>query len=161
MLTTMRGNMWDYHPYNWCVVTTNIGWNKNGNNIMGAGVARTAGIYHPFLAEWYGKECMAHKEDIGAIPYINANLIMFPTKSLNPQAPHLSWQQNSTLDRIERSLKSLVENIDTFLTHLNSPIYMPPPGCGNGGLEIEDVYPLLDEYLSDSPAQFILIHKTK
>lgn len=161
MLKIIRGDLWDYHPENWCIITTNIGWNREGKNIMGTGVAKQAALRYPELPYWYGAKCQQFEENIGVEPYRGpdntARLLMFPTKSLNEQAPHLSWQKDSTLKRIEQSLKNMMLNIDTMMVLLNSPVYMPPPGCGNGKLELEQVYPLLEKHMKDSPIEFNLV----
>lgn len=157
MLDIVRGNLWDYHPENWCVITTNIGWGARGQAIMGAGVAKQAIMRFPELALWYGAKCQQFGEAIGVEPYRDGLLLLFPTKSLNPTHPHLSWRSDSTMQRIEQSLANLALNVETLLILHDSPIYMPPPGCGHGNLLIEHVYPLLDKHLGPSKADFRLV----
>lgn len=170
MLDIVHGDLWDYHPEYWIVITTNLGWKANGENVMGAGVAKEAALRYPDLPKWYGQECLNHGLHPnptlgygGVTIYRPGRMIMMATKDLNPDAPWLSWRANSTLDRIEKSLESLsglsesvsLFNLQDYYPH--GDIYLPPPGCGNGGLALDDVMPLLEKYLGPAPDTFHLV----
>lgn len=139
------GDLWDYHRQGyWVVVTTNIGWKSNGENVMGRGVAAQAAKRFPDLPAWYGELCRKHMERVGICLYNPGRLILFPTKPLDKVNPHLSWRGGSCLRLIETSLIELVKVAAD--EHLKQ-IAMSWPGCGNGGLQIAQVKPLLNRYL--------------
>lgn len=67
-------------------------------------------------------------------------LINFPTKQ--------HWKAKSKIEYIERGLDDLVRQV----RELNiKSVVMPPLGCGNGGLDWNDVRPLIEEKLSTLP----------
>ena len=86
---------------------------------------------------------------------------MLPTKSLNTEKPWLSLKGKSSLAFIDASLRSLVCSITELNAGARSidSVYLPPPGCGNGGLKLESVMPLLEERLALSAVQFHLVVK--
>lgn len=147
------GDLWDYYDRGWSiVVTTNIGWKKDGTNVMGAGVARQAADRFSHLPRLYGDYCIRKRTDTTTIYYPKLRLFMLPTKRLNLEQPWLSWQANSSYSLIAISLTSLRKLI------LRQPpmfrVALGYPGCGNGGLEKTEVAPLLDKYLGDIPAEY-------
>lgn len=142
----VKGDLWEFHKQGyWVVVTTNIGWKKDHSNVMGAGVAKQAAYRFPDLPEWYGDLCVKYKDGIGICLYNEGKLIMLPTKPLNRAAPHLSWQGNSSLPLIESGLQELVAVVETEKLRRVALSY---PGCGNGGLDVKVVKPLLTKYLN-------------
>jgi hypothetical protein len=142
MLQT-TGNLWDYYgqPKSAIVIPTNIGWKKNQENVMGAGIAKEAAHRFPNLAYRYGRWCEMHGEDTKVVFAEDLSLVLLPTKPLALNAPHLSWRGPSTLARVERSLRELVD-IQKEYTALQT-VYIPLVGCGNGRLNEADVLPLM------------------
>lgn len=147
-----KGDLWDYAPTHWLVIPTNIGWTRDGRNVMGRGVAKQAAERVPALAQWYGELCRRR----GAATAVAFNrwtisadevykLLLFPVKPLNLAAPWLSWQNRADLELIKRSTK-LLSLAGTMLT----PVALPLVGCGNGGLVQEDVLPILAAQLDDT-----------
>lgn len=63
-------------------------------------------------------------------------LINFPTK--------LHWREKSRLEYVEDGLDALIAAIDEYKIR---SIALPPLGCGNGGLDWNDVKPLIQEKL--------------
>lgn len=129
-------------PQNYICITTNQGWNKLGHNVMGAGVALEAVKRFPTLAAVYGKLCKDEAPvSVKLIEFDEAKLVMFPTKKLNEDVPYLSWKERSCLDLIR---KSSVE-LKTLMDERNPEnVFLPAPGCGNGGLSLEQVIPVLE-----------------
>jgi len=87
-------DIWDAEPINgFVVVTTNVGWKRNGENVMGAGIAKQAAERYPELPKLYGRWC----KEKGRNLYLNESLrvICLPTKELNKEQPHLSWKKPS------------------------------------------------------------------
>lgn len=73
-------------------------------------------------------------------------LFFFFTKDLNIEKPHLSWQNNSDLKTVERSLIELEHEINCSFNK-NYTFLLPKVGCGNGGLNYKDVKPLIEYYV--------------
>ncbi|EHR03769.1 macro domain-containing protein [Bradyrhizobium sp. WSM471] len=70
----------------------------------------------------------------------------FPTK--------LHWRNPSKLEWIEAGLRKFVENYKALGI---GEVSFPRLGCGNGGLDWDDVRPLMERYLSPLPIQ-VYIH---
>ncbi len=147
-MQTVVGNIWGYVDSHWIVIPTNIGWDKDGNNVMGRGLAKDASERYPDLAAFYGAHCLLNRDNpilcfytVNPITWLTTykGLIMFPTKSL-ASSPHLSWRNKSDINIIEIGLQQLA--------HFNQmPIAVPLLGCGNGGLQPDVVVPLIERYL--------------
>jgi hypothetical protein len=151
------GDLWTWNREGrWVVITTNIGWKKDGTNPMGAGVARAAVERYPDLALWYGKRCQKYRTKTAVAAYEEGKLFLFPTKPLDEERPWMSWQQDSSLELIERSCKQLIKLVDVltkrgkFITRIGLPL----PGCGNGNLTPRRVLPIVSNILDD---RFVLL----
>lgn len=140
------------------VITTNIGWKKDGANPMGAGIAKQAAELFDELPAWYGARCKKYGADTAVCMYEPANFILFPTKPLNERTPWLSWQSKSDLALIRRSAIQLQKLSEIMVERkmLFGEIAIPLVGCENGGLERRDVVPILKQYLDD---RFVLIER--
>jgi hypothetical protein len=123
--TTVVGDIWQYHDLGYYIlIPTNNDVQKNGELVMGAGVALQAKNKFPLLARYLGlkirhngnKVIVAHEERV----------ISFPTKH--------SWRdRQSDLKLIHTNAISLRE----MLFHQGipiTPIYSPKLGTGFGGL---------------------------
>src|SRR3954466_10328708 len=104
-MNIVSGNIWNYLSTHWITVTTNEGWNSKGDNIMGAGLAKQAAQRYPDLPKLYGKFLREHPGERTYFTYMSQwlephRLIMYPTKALNPNAPHLSWRSKSSVELI-------------------------------------------------------------
>ena len=83
-----KGDIWEfYHDVRWIVITTNIGWKKDGCNPMGAGIAKQAAEMFPDLPRWYGEKCKKYRSDTAVAVYDEAKFFLFPTKPLNEEQP--------------------------------------------------------------------------
>jgi hypothetical protein len=127
----VSGDLWTY-PADWRGITTNGFVKTNGALVMGRGCAKEARDKIPDLdAKWgaqikyYGNVVMLDPEN---------KLFTFPVKH--------RWWEDADLELIEESAKNLGE-----ITRGDPEgIYLlPRPGCGNGGLNWEDVKPLLED----------------
>lgn len=150
-MNVVGDNIWNYIDNYLIVVTTNIGWNRYGQNVMGAGIAKQAAAKFPELPEWYGKFCQEYKANTPVVLAPNGKIVLFPTKKLNSIQPWLSWKENSDLALIERSLIQLKQLEPT------RKIATPIPGCANGGLSQKDVMPLLERYLTED--RFLVVDR--
>lgn len=148
------GDLWDFHQQGQIIcIPTNVGWKKNGENVMGRGVAQQAAEKMPDLTCRYGYHCM-QKDGGESIYYEDLAVIMTPTKPLNKEAPHKSWQGQATLVRVEESLWQL----RVLAASIDNLIYLPLLGCGNGGLYKNAVLPIIRGVLTSSQFQLVLQH---
>jgi hypothetical protein len=146
------GNIWDaYEDGKWIVISTNIGWKKDGSNPMGAGISAAVSRICKELPLWYGKRCMKYKSNTAVCLYRKARLILFPTKPLNIDKPWMSWKSDSNLSLIRRSSIQLrkISEILSEREKYDGEIVLPMVGCHNGNLSFSDVKPILEEYLDD------------
>lgn len=150
MIKSERGDIWKYLKTHHIVIPTNIGWKpKDGKNVMGRGLALQAAHKYPYFPLWYGLQCAKSKAKTPVLVYPHEKLVAFPVKPLNEETPWLSWKSKADLGLIERSAKELAA------LKVSGPIAVSMVGCGNGGLEMSDVRPILDKYLSDD--RFVLV----
>lgn len=151
------GDLWTWHAEKrWIVITTNIGWRRDGTNPMGAGVARVASEKYPDLSRWYGEKCQKYGSKTPVMPYFEGRFFLFPTKKLNFFQPWLSWKSDADLDLIRKSCRQLVKLADLLTERgdLLIQIGMPLPGCGNGNLTVHQVMPIVTKELDD---RFVLL----
>ena len=144
-------DIWDVYDARkyWIVITTNIGWKRNGENVMGAGIAKQAANRFPWLPEQYGMICKEHKEETGVVFFEDVRLILLPTKRLNISQPHLSWMNKSDPEFIRKNLLELksIINEDSKI----KKVLMVLPGAKNGGLTIRQSLNIVKNILSGNP----------
>jgi hypothetical protein len=156
----MSKNIWDLHGLGgWVGIPTNIGWTKNGYNVMGAGLAFQAKEKYPDLPFQYGKILKNNQERNSTTLVIEIpeyKLLMLPTKPLNEDMPSMSWNAPSSKDLIEKTL----EQLGIWLyNHPEENVYIPYLGCGNGGLSISDIKPLIEPYIKQYSNLYIIDKK--
>ncbi len=145
----ITGNIWGYYDKgNWVVITTNGTVKKNGEAVMGRGVALEAKKRFPKFPATLGKFLNSYgnlvfTSNLTDEKYEPIRLITFPTKN--------SPFEKSDMDLIERSAKQLAYVVPGSMT-----VYMVRPGCGNGGLDWKDVKPVLEKYLDD---RFVVVER--
>lgn len=151
MIATERGDIWSYEKTHLIVIPTNIGWKRGsvGENVMGRGLAIQAAQRYLHLATWYGAECKKGGVATPVLRYPDGPIIVFPVKPLNAAQPWLSWRNRADLKLIERSARELA------VLKVDRPVAVSMVGCGNGGLEMSEVRPILDRHLSDD--RFVLV----
>lgn len=111
----------------------------NCDGYMGKGIAYQFKLKFPKNNEVYEKACKNGDFKIGNILSYkeqDKTILNFPTKD--------HWRNKSKLEFIELGLETLVDIIKK--ENINS-ISIPPLGCGNGGLNWEDVRPLIEKKL--------------
>lgn len=153
------GSIWEfYYEIRWIVITTNIGWKRDGSNPMGAGIARQAADMFPDLPKWYGEKCRKYGADTAVTAYDKARFFLFPTKPLNEEKPWMSWQNQSNIALITKSAKQLSKLVDILSDrgYYFTKIGLPMVGCSNGGLSPHDVLPVLRDILDD---RFVLFQR--
>lgn len=141
-----KGNIWDYLPCRYTIVIpTNIGWKKNGENVMGAGLAAQAKLKYPDFPLWLGRQ---YEAGFRSVQCFKGILCAFPVKPLIEAKPFLSWQNSADPNLIEKSAQELS-------TTGWEKVALPLVGCGNGGLKRDVVIPILEKYLTDD--RFVLV----
>jgi hypothetical protein len=154
------GSLWLFHDEGRpIVVTTNIGWKKDGSNPMGAGVAKIAAQKYPELPGWYGRRCKQYGAETAVCYYKTAKFFLFPTKPLDEDKPWMSWKNDSDPDLIRKSVIQLEALVDILTSKgkFIPKVALPMVGCGNGNLRPRDVLPILREVLDD---RFILLESS-
>jgi hypothetical protein len=136
-----NGNLWDYHKQGRVIgVTTNGDINAKGRAVMGRGIALQASKRYPQLS----KELAKHILDYGNnVAYFGEySIVTIPVKH--------HWNEPADLDLIKQSCYQLMHLLSG--DHNNPPfhsLYIPRPGCGNGGLDWSVVRPIIATILDD------------
>lgn len=123
-------------------ITTNGTVKKNGECVMGAGIAKEAARFFPRLPEDLGREISKHGN---RMHYLGNNLLSFPVKH--------NWYETADIELIKESCKTLMEALDYLATERDveeCTAILPRPGCGNGKLDWETqvkpaIAPILDD----------------
>lgn len=121
----------------------------NTVGVMGKGLAAEFRAKYPAMFLRYREICENQLLDIGKLWLWRGDsqwVLNFPTKK--------HWRHPSKLSYIEAGLAKFAESFeDRGITD----IAFPRLGCGNGGLNWEDVRPLMERYLRPLPIQ-IFVH---
>ncbi len=139
------GNMWEwYNGYDLVLVTTNSYVKQNGDLVMGRGAALEAVSHLSNLAKGLGKIILSRKGHLGTY-----GLIVFPDwprTKIGAFQVKRSFSKKAELDLIALS----TDMLNAFTQQYSSAVIaLNFPGIGNGGLEREDVLPII-ETLSDN-----------
>lgn len=124
------------------VIPTNGIVKKNGENVMGKGLALQAKNKFPTLPKSLGAVIKLSGNVV--VRFNEWRIITFPTKH--------DWREKASLELIERSCIDLVNILDVSGT--KTPVYIPKVGCGYGNLDWEDVKPILERCLDD---RFVIV----
>lgn len=139
MIVHENVNIWDFHPRYPIVITTNMIIKKNGHLTMGKGLALEMKLRYPSFPKLAASD---HKRVKFWESY---HVYTFPTK--------YHWRECSDINLIIRGLNEL--NTAVTVSGFNK-IYLPPLGCGQGGLNPGEIIPILRMYLDD---RFTLVLK--
>jgi hypothetical protein len=121
----------------------------NTVGVMGKGLANELKTRHPEMFRAYKRICDQKLLDVGKLWLWRSSsqwILNFPTKK--------DWRRASRIEYVEAGLKKFV---DQFETKGIREIAFPRLGCGNGGLNWDEVRPLMHSYLSDLPIR-VYIH---
>src|SRR6266550_9558402 len=132
-----QGNMWDF-PSEAYVITTNGFVKNNGECVMGRGCAREAALRWPKLPLALGTCIKFGGNHVHGFHFDEALIMTYPVKH--------HWREAADLALIERSAHELVRMADQQGVR---EAIMPRPGCGNGRLDWEDVWPIIEPILDD------------
>ena len=135
-----KGNLFDDTNLNCIVCTINQIVKNNGELVMGAGIAKEFRDRYPFLAESFGKRTKFKESGI-----LLANDIVFRQKESGVVIDYVcicglptkyDWRDKSDIDLIVKSCRELLMVANAFGWE---KIGMTRPGCGNGGLNWDNV----------------------
>ena len=127
------GDLWELHDKGyWIAITTNGMTKSNGEAVMGKGIAKEAADRFPSLPAELGEQLrQGTNEPCGFHEY---RIITFPTKH--------DWRKKSIPSLIVDSYKEIVHRRNHRhwgKLSRGGILCIPQPGCGNGGLQWDDV----------------------
>ncbi|MCI7443860.1 MAG: macro domain-containing protein [Clostridium sp.] len=134
MINFITGNLLESNAE--CLINT-----VNCEGYMGKGIAYQFKLKYPNNNRDYVKACKSGALKVGKLHYFkedNKIIINFPTKD--------KWRQKSKIEYIIYGMDSLVNLLPILKV---KSIAIPPLGCGNGGLEWNDVKSLIVTKLSE------------
>lgn len=138
MLNEVNRDIWTYHADgNYVVIPTNGTVKKNGEAVMGRGLAFQAAWRFSNLSQVLGTHLLSGGNNVYAFPAYR--LITFPVKH--------HWHEAADLELIEKSFQQLVPKANQLGKF---PVVLPRVGCGNGRLLWENVRPVAERYLNDN-----------
>ena len=137
MITTKRGSIFDSKADVLVCPVNCVG-------VMGKGLALEFKRRFPELLQRYHDECMS-----GSLYGGGAELVRPAGVPIIIAATKYHWREPSNLRYVENCIKG-IRNIMT--TRFWTSIAIPQLGCGCGGLEWADVWPLYEKHLGDLAA---------
>lgn len=119
----------------------------NTVGVMGRGIALMFKERFPDNFKAYAAACKAGELDVGRMFVTETGELSGPRWIINfPTKRH--WRQPSRLEWIEEGLRDLVRVVRE--NRIRS-LALPPLGCGNGGLDWQDVRPLIEQAMAELP----------
>jgi O-acetyl-ADP-ribose deacetylase (regulator of RNase III) len=133
MIKYVTGNIFESQAQ--CLVNT-----VNCEGYMGKGIAYQFKLRYPENNKDYVRACKSGKLHIGTIHYFTEEgiwIVNFPTKD--------KWREKSRISYVEVGLDRLVEFIRDKRP---ASVAVPPLGCGNGGLDWNEVKGIINDKLA-------------
>lgn len=125
----------------------------NTEGVMGKGVALQFAKKFPEMLVAYKAACKAGEVQPGRMHVFEREEMFRPRYIINfPTKRH--WRTRSRIEDIEAGLAALAREIGRL--DIRS-IALPPLGCGNGGLDWEDVFPRIKAALGSLPDVRVLV----
>jgi O-acetyl-ADP-ribose deacetylase (regulator of RNase III) len=132
-----------------CLINT-----VNCVGVMGKGLALQFKREYPAMFAAYQKECdlgLVQPGRLSSFPIGNGkHIILFPTKK--------HWRHLSRIEWIKDGLSVLPSTVLSLGCH---SVAIPPLGCGNGGLNWDDVVPLIFQAFEKYPNIKVHLHEPK
>ena len=148
MITLTHGNLLDADVE--AVVNT-----VNTVGIMGKGIALMFKEKFSENFRAYARACEANEVRIGRMFVTESRELFGPRWIINfPTKTH--WRVNTKIEWVEEGLEDLVRVIRE--KDIRS-IAIPPLGCGNGGLEWQDVRPLIESALGELDGVNVIVYE--
>lgn len=122
--------------------------------VMGKGIALQFKQAFPANYTAYEKACKAHIVKPGKMFVVETGNLFNPRWIINfPTKTH--WRALSRLEHIEQGLADLIRVIREYGIR---SIALPPLGCGNGGLDWQQVKPLIEACLAELPEVDVFVY---
>lgn len=119
----------------------------NCDGFMGKGIALQFKQAWPENFDAYAKACRAKEVRPGQMFIWETGRMVNPRYIINfPTKRH--WRGNARIEDIRSGLRSLVADVRRLGIR---SIAVPPLGCGNGGLDWQDIYPLIESAFAELP----------
>lgn len=129
-ISFIKRNLWEYHNRgSYIIITTNGVVAKNGDAVMGGGIALEARERFPDLPKKLGELLHNHGNQLFVFP--EYRLVTLPTKN--------HFKDNSDIRLIKLGLKQLYDFMFNHDECAIDKIYSPLLGCGLGNLSWEKV----------------------
>jgi len=123
--------------------------------VMGKGIALQFKRAFPRNYEAYRRACKAGDVRLGEMFIISTGELLPPRYIINfPTKGH--WKSKSRSADIRAGLESLVDEVQRLGI---ASIAVPPLGCGNGGLDWEEVRPLIEAAFRRIPDVRVLLYE--
>lgn len=129
----------------------------NTEGVMGKGLALLFANKYPAMLAAYRRACKAGEVQPGRMNVYENREMFGPRFVINfPTKRH--WRSPSRMEDIEAGLEGLVETIRRFGIR---SIAVPPLGCGNGGLDWQTVFPLIQAKLGPLADVKVIVYPPK
>ncbi|WP_391558936.1 macro domain-containing protein [Robertmurraya sp.] len=126
----------------------------NTVGVMGKGIALQFKQAFPEVFKAYEKACRAEEVKTGEMFIVPTGSMFNPKYIINfPTKQH--WKGNSKMEFIDNGLNALVKDIKRLSIQ---SIAIPPLGCGNGGLNWDDVRPKIEQAFAALPDVRVLLY---
>lgn len=127
----------------------------NTVGVMGKGIALQFKHAFPEVFNAYEKACRAQEVKTGKMYIVPTNSMFNPKFVINfPTKKH--WKEKSKMEYIDAGLQSLIEEIKCL--GIKSAA-IPPLGCGNGGLNWDEVRPRIEKAFESLPDVRVLVYE--
>ena len=142
------GNIWElYSEYDAMAITTNGFVKKNGEAVMGRGVAKEAVQRFPEFPGRLGYILKIYGNIVWPFDFYGEHIIFsFPVKPQYGPDGEMGWKVKADINLIKQSAHELVGYADGMFL---KKIILPRPGCGNGGLKWADVKKEIEPIFDD------------
>lgn len=136
LMEEINGNIWNYLSKGFVVVPTNGTVKKNGEAVMGRGLALQLKQRYPYFPRRLGSVISIEGNKL--FRFFEPNVVSFPVKH--------NWWEKADILLLEESAKKLHS---ICVSDMKTNFYIPHVGCDNGGLDWKDVKPILGKHLGE------------
>jgi O-acetyl-ADP-ribose deacetylase (regulator of RNase III) len=129
----------------------------NTVGVMGRGIALQFRKAFPEMFKAYETACKRGEIEPGTVRSYDLNRFEQPHYVINV-ATKKHWRGKSRIDYIESGLRALVDEVKRLGI---KSVAVPPLGCGLGGLDWEEVRPLIERAFAPLPDVHVLLFEPK